>query len=108
MASKSKSGLTALAFNCSLKASNNKEKSSTDVLLGQLLDALAEHGVTGEIVRAVDHDIKPGMSSDEGDGDAWPALRGRVPAADILVIGSPIGLWPAPPRWEARRVRRVT
>src|ERR1700692_3006077 len=102
MASKSKSGLTALAFNCSLKASNNKEKSSTDVLLGQLLDALAEHGVTGEIVRAVDHDIKPGMSSDAGNGDAWPALRERVLAAGILVIASPI--WLGQPSSVAKRV----
>ena len=37
-----------------------------------------EHGAEGEIVRAVDHDIKPGVASDEGDGDAWPALRRRV------------------------------
>src|ERR1700759_2478095 len=92
VASKDDSRLTALAFNCSRKGSRKKEKSSTDVLLRQVLDALAEHGVTGEIVRAVDHDIKPGVTSDEGEGDAWPALRKRVLAADILVLGSPIWL----------------
>jgi multimeric flavodoxin WrbA len=94
--------LTALAFNCSLKGSRNKEKSSTDVLLRQLLDALAERGVTGEIVRAVDHNIKPGVTSDEGAGDAWPRLRKRVLAADILVIGSPI--WLGQPSSVAKRV----
>ena len=94
--------LTALAFNCSLKGRRNKEKSSTEILLRQLLDALAEHGVRGEIVRAVDHDIKPGVTSDEGAGDAWPALRERVLAADILIIGSPI--WLGQPSSVAKRV----
>jgi multimeric flavodoxin WrbA len=102
MAKSTNNRLTALAFNCSLKNSGNKERSSTDVLLQQMLDALAEHGVTGEIVRAVDHDIKPGVTSDEGDGDAWPALRERVLAADILVIGSPI--WLGQPSSVAKRV----
>jgi multimeric flavodoxin WrbA len=94
--------LRALAFNCSLKGSRNKEKSSTDVLLGQLLDALAKHGVAGEIVRAADYNIKPGVTSDEGRGDAWPALRKRVLAADILIIGSPI--WLGQPSSVAKRV----
>jgi hypothetical protein len=40
--------------------------------------ALEEQGAAGGIVRAVDHDIKPGVSSDEGAGDAWPSLRRRV------------------------------
>jgi multimeric flavodoxin WrbA len=102
MAKSTNNRLTALAFNCSLKGSGNKEKSSTDVLLQQVLDALAEHGVSGDIVRAVDHDIKPGVTSDEGDGDAWPALRERVLAADILVIGSPI--WLGQPSSVAKRV----
>jgi hypothetical protein len=31
--------LKVLAFNCSLKSANGREKSSTDVLLKQLLDA---------------------------------------------------------------------
>jgi multimeric flavodoxin WrbA len=99
---KSSDKLTALAFNCSLKGTRNKETSSTEVLLRQLLDALAEHGVIGETVRAVDHDIKPGVTSDEGDGDAWPALRKRVLAADILIIGSPI--WLGQPCSVAKRV----
>src|SRR5205809_587570 len=97
-----KNDLKVLAFNCSLKASNGKETSSTDVLLGQLLDALAEHGATGEIVRAVDYDIKPGVESDEGNGDAWPALRKRVIESDILVIGTPI--WLGQPSSVAKRV----
>ncbi len=93
--------LTALALNCSLKASS--EPSSTEVLLQEVLDALAEHGVSGgEIVRAVDHDIKPGVTSDEGDGDEWPALRERILAADILVVGTPI--WLGQPSSVVKRV----
>jgi multimeric flavodoxin WrbA len=102
MASNDKSRLTALAVNCSLKGSANAEKSSTEVLLEQVLEALAAHGVAGETVRAVDHDIKPGVTSDEGAGDAWPALRTRILAADILVIGSPI--WLGQPSSVAKRV----
>ncbi len=94
--------LTAFGFNCSLKSASGKETSSTDALLKQIFDALAKHGVTGEIVRAVDHDIKPGVKSDEGEGDAWPDLRKRLLAADILVIGSPI--WLGQPSSVCKRV----
>ena len=54
------------------------------------------------IVRVVDFNIKPGVSSDEGEGDDWPALRKRILAADILVIGSPI--WLGQPSSVAKRV----
>jgi multimeric flavodoxin WrbA len=92
--------LKAIAFNCTLKSS--PQVSSTEKLLRELLDALAELDVEGEIVRAVDYDIKPGVSSDEGKGDAWPELRKRVLAADILIIGSPI--WLGQPSSVAKRV----
>jgi multimeric flavodoxin WrbA len=94
--------LTAIAFNCTLKGSNGEEESSTEVLLQQLLDALKPFGVQGEIIRAVDHDIKPGVSADEGNGDAWPRLRKKLLAADILIIGSPI--WLGQPSSVAKRV----
>jgi multimeric flavodoxin WrbA len=82
--------LKALGFNCTLKSS--PADSSTERLMRELLDALGEWEVTGDIVRAVDHNIKPGVSSDEGDGDAWPELRRRIIDADILIMGSPIWL----------------
>jgi multimeric flavodoxin WrbA len=94
--------LKVLAFNCSLKSAGGREKSSTDVPLQQLLDALAKHGAKGDIIRAVDHDIKPGVKSDEGEGDAWPVLRKRVVEADIVVIGTPI--WLGQPSSVAKRV----
>jgi multimeric flavodoxin WrbA len=92
--------LKALAFNCTLKPSPTP--SSTEKLLRELLDALSEHAVSGEIVRAVDHNIKPGVSSDEGDGDAWPELRQRILNTNILIIGSPI--WLGQPSSVAKRV----
>ncbi|MGN2638016.1 flavodoxin family protein [Nocardia takedensis] len=79
--------VTALALVCSLKKSPST--SSSELLASQVLDALAGHGVAGSCVRVVDHDVRPGVSADEGEGDAWPALRARVRAADILLIATP-------------------
>ena len=82
--------LTALAINCTLKKA--PAASSCDRLLTEVLASLARHGVQGEIIRAVDHNIKPGVTSDEGSGDDWPAIRAKVLAADILVLGTPVWL----------------
>ena len=94
--------LKVFGFNCSLKNSKAGESSSTDALMKQVFDALAEYGASGDIVRAADYDIKPGVTDDEGGGDAWPELRKRVLAADILVIGLPI--WLGQPSSVAKRV----
>lgn len=82
--------LTALAINCTLKAS--PADSSCELLLRQVLDALGEQGVSGDILRAVDYNIKPGVTSDEGEGDDWPGIRKRILDADILVLGTPVWL----------------
>jgi len=92
--------LTALAFNCTLKFS--PAPSSTEKLLRELLNALSEHQIEGEIIRAVDYNIKPGVSSDEGEGDDWPELRRRIVNTNILIIGSPI--WLGQPSSVAKRV----
>lgn len=82
--------LTAVALNCTLKTSD-KGPSSTDVMLGLVAGELEKHGVTlTETIRVADHDVKPGVTSDEGEGDAWPDLRRRILAADILLFGTPI------------------
>ena len=94
--------LKVFGFNCSLKSARNREKSSTQVLLDQLMDALREHGASGATVRAVDHNIKPGVKSDEGEGDDWPALRQRVINADIIAMATPI--WLGQPSSVAKRV----
>jgi multimeric flavodoxin WrbA len=79
--------LTALALVCTLKPS--PAESSTELIASQVLEQLAQHGVTGSSIRVVDHDVKPGVTDDEGDGDAWPAIREQVLAADILVLAAP-------------------
>jgi multimeric flavodoxin WrbA len=79
--------LRALALVCTLKPS--PAPSSSDLIARQVLDALGEHGVSGEVVRVIDHDVKPGVEIDMGEGDAWPAIREKVLAADILVVSTP-------------------
>ena len=84
--------LTAIALNCSLK-SKAGEPSSTDKMIGLVAGELAKQGVTlGETIRIADHDVKPGVTSDEGEGDAWPELRRRILEADILIFGTPVWL----------------
>ncbi|WP_296716151.1 flavodoxin family protein [Erythrobacter sp.] len=84
--------LTACAINCSLAPSDSRE-SSTDVMIGVLRDAFAEHDVrVADSIRIADHNVKPGVTSDEGEGDDWPKIRERILAADILVFGTPIWL----------------
>lgn len=79
--------ISALLINCTLKPS--PAGSSSHVLGEQVLSALAEHGVTADRIRAIDHSILPGVEADMGEGDEWPALRERVLAADILVFATP-------------------
>ena len=92
--------LTALAFNATLKSGG--EPSSTDRMLQLISDELAKFNVTTETLRLADFNIKPGVTSDEGSGDDWPTLRGRVLAADILILGTPI--WLGQPSSIAKRV----
>ena len=82
--------LSAIALNCSLKRSDG-ESSSTDKMIGLLVSELKKRGVGfRETIRIADHEVKPGVTSDEGEGDEWPELRRRILEADILVFGTPI------------------
>lgn len=84
--------LTAIAINCSLKAGDD-EPSSTDAMIALITAHLESHGVAvSPTIRMAAHDIKPGVTSDEGDGDDWPELRQRILDHDILVFGGPIWL----------------
>jgi multimeric flavodoxin WrbA len=82
--------LHALVLNCTLKPS--PAESSTELLATEITAELGRHDVEAEVVRVVDHDVRFGVSIDEGDGDAWPDLRRRMLAADILVVATPIWL----------------
>jgi multimeric flavodoxin WrbA len=79
--------LTAIALVCTLSPS--PAESSTELLASQLLEQLGTHGVTGTSVRVVDHDVKPGVKKDMGDGDAWPGIRQQILDADIIVFCTP-------------------
>ena len=94
--------LKAIAINCTLKRSGG-EPSSTDKMIRLIAGELEKHQVeVAETIRIADHDIKPGVTSDEGDGDAWPDIRSRILAADILIFGTPI--WLGQPSSLAKRV----
>lgn len=83
--------LKAAAINCSL--SPGGRDSSTDAMLAVLADAFGRHDVAvGDPIRIASHAVRWGVSSDEGDGDAWPAIREEILAADILIFGTPIWL----------------
>ena len=84
--------LNAIAINCSLKRSGG-EPSSTDKMIGLIAGDLGKHGFElSETIRIADHDVLPGVTSDEGPGDDWPDIRRRILAADMLIFGTPIWL----------------
>lgn len=92
--------LSVLALNCTLKA--GRSRSSTEKLLRQVIEAFGIWDAECELVRVADYDVKPGVSSDEGDGDEWPEILSKILAADILVMGTPI--WMGHPSSIAQRV----
>jgi hypothetical protein len=65
--------LKAVLLNCTLKKS--PATSNTQALMDHVIGTLEELGVECETVRVVDHHVPFGVTSDEGDGDAWPAIR---------------------------------
>lgn len=91
--------LRCLALNCTLKPTG---RSSTQVLLDQVTDTLLARGATTTHIRMLSHEVRPGVSADEGDGDEWPDIRRHILDADILVVGTPI--WLGNPSSVCRRV----
>ncbi|MDQ5893774.1 MAG: hypothetical protein QG596_35 [Actinomycetota bacterium] len=92
--------MKALAINCTLKS--DPEESNTAALTRVVLEELESHGVETELLRAVDHEILPGVTSDEGEGDGWPQIHERLLEAHILIIASPT--WLGQPSSVAKRV----
>ena len=92
--------MRALVLNCTLKPS--PAESNTEALAKVVIEALEKQGVTIELVRVADYDVRPGVSSDEGDGDQWPQLRTKVLQSEILVMASPT--WLGQPSSVAKRV----
>ncbi len=81
-------GLKAVILNCTLKRS--PEISNTRALIDKAVTLFHEQGVETEVIRVIDHNIRFGVSSDEGEGDEWPEILKKIKACDILIIGSPI------------------
>ncbi len=84
-------GLKAIALNATLKTSGG-EPSSTDRMLSLIAEAMAKDGVETETIRLADFNIKPGVTSDEGEGDDWPSIRQKILEANILILGTPVWL----------------
>lgn len=92
--------LKAIALNATLKPSGGAP-SSTDRMLDLIAISMQELHVTTERIRLADLNIKPGVLSDEGEGDEWPGVRRKILDADILVVGTPI--WMGQPSSVAKR-----
>ena len=88
------SDLRAAYINCTLTRS--PDPSHTQTLMDRSIAIMESNGVSVTSLRAVDHDIPPGVWTDMTEhgweSDAWPAICEQVMAADILVLGTPIWL----------------
>ena len=94
--------LSAIAINCSLVKSSDRA-SSTDAMIAELGKAFSDHEIEiAETIRIADHAVPPGVTSDEGEGDDWPAIRKKILAHDILIFGTPI--WMGQASSVAKRV----
>jgi multimeric flavodoxin WrbA len=82
--------LHAVALCCTLSPS--PAESSSQLLAEQVCAQLSRHDCACELIRLVDHDIRPGVAVDMGHGDEWPEIRRRILAADILVFATPTWL----------------
>lgn len=91
---KSYDDLIASYINCTLKPS--PQVSHTETLMRASMTIMEELGVDVQLVRAVDHEIAPGVYPDMTEHgfetDGWPELFTRIKNSDIVVIGSPIWL----------------
>ncbi len=89
--------IKALFLSCTLKRS--PDPSNTESLAKVLVDAFEAEDVETEMIRLVDLNIAPGVTSDEGDGDEWPRVHEAILGADIVVMVTPtwVGRPPASP-----------
>lgn len=92
--------MRAVALVCTLSPS--PAVSSSELLARQVLEQLNRHNVTSEVVRVVDHDVRPGVELDMGNGDEWPQIRDKIMDADLLLLATPT--WMGQPSSIAQRV----
>ncbi|PAV28836.1 8-demethyl-8-aminoriboflavin-5'-phosphate (AFP) synthase RosB [Virgibacillus profundi] len=82
--------IKALLLNCSLKSGDNE--SNTQSLMNEAIKIFDKEGINSEVIRVADYHVAHGISDDEGVGDEWPGISGKIKAADIIVIGTPLWL----------------
>jgi len=82
--------MRAVVLLCTLKPS--PEPSNTEALARVLTAVWEQAGIGSEVIRLVDHDVRPGVKSDMGPGDAWPAIREKIVAAELLLMATPTWL----------------
>jgi multimeric flavodoxin WrbA len=94
--------LRVLCLNCSLKTSDLH--SNTQVLVEDIVEQMRQHDpdLAFETVRVADHNVPPGVTLDEGGGDAWPSIATRLLEADVVIFAVPI--WLGHPSSVAQRV----
>lgn len=92
--------MRAIVLNCTLKP--GPEVSNTEALAREVTGALAGYGVESEFIRVVDCNVAPGVTSDQGEGDGWPAIRRKILDAEILILATPT--WVGQPSSVAQRV----
>ena len=80
--------LAAIALNC--KPQGQRRRGFVDrPMIGLIVSELKKMDVQFRgTIRIADHVVKPGVSSNEGEGDEWPELRRRILEADILTSDS--------------------
>jgi multimeric flavodoxin WrbA len=82
--------LKAQPLNCTLKREMGTA-SSTDAMIAILAKEFVALDVeVAPTIRIAAHNVLAGVTSDEGEGDAWPDIRNRILAAEILILGTPI------------------
>ncbi|MCP3804775.1 NAD(P)H-dependent oxidoreductase [Allokutzneria sp. A3M-2-11 16] len=79
--------LRALVLNCTLKKS--PAESNTEQLASVVVTELEKLGVAVEELRLVDLGIPPGVDTDLGAGDPWPAVHDKLLSSEILVFATP-------------------
>ncbi|CAM8644192.1 MULTISPECIES: flavodoxin family protein [Sphingobium] len=82
--------ITVQPLNCTLKRDTG-EPSSTEAMIAVLTKEFEALGVeVADTIRVASRNVLAGVTSDEGEGDDWPAIRAQILAADILILGTPI------------------
>lgn len=92
--------MRAVFLNCTLKKS--PEPSTSEQLASVVAAAMEREGVTVTHHRVVDANVPPGVETDLGDGDEWPAIHADLLASEILVVATPT--WVGRPSSIAQRV----